>query len=167
MAEIQMTGLTTGIDTAAIVDALMEVESQRLYAHEADLAEEEAVQGLLNELEGLVDTLQDSLGELSDAEDLRSFSTTSSDEDVLTFDASEDAYEGNHTVEINQLANAERWVHDTGVEYAEEYVGAGTFIYSYNNEESVITTTAETTLDDLVGLINNDGNNPGVTASLL
>jgi len=53
------------------------------------------------------------------------------------------------------------------MEYPEDYVGAGTFIYSYNNEESVITTTADTTLEDLVGLINNEANNPGVTASLL
>ncbi|UCC22884.1 MAG: flagellar filament capping protein FliD, partial [Planctomycetota bacterium] len=42
-----------------------------------------------------------------------------------------------------------------------------TFIYSYNHKETAITTTSETTLEDLVGLINNDANNPGVTASML
>ena len=95
---------------------------------------------------------------------------TSSDEDILTAEATNQAYEGNHTVRINQLATADRWVHTTGLEYAEDYVGggtAGTFIYSYNGKEAVITTTATTTLEDLVGLINNDADNPGVTASLL
>lgn len=167
MGEIQFSGLTTGLDTAAIIDALMAIESRRLEAHEANKIEQEDIRDALNELETKVDSLRDALGELADSEDLRSFSTTSSDEDMLTFEALPQAHEGNHTVEINQLANAERWVHNTGVEYAEDYIGAGTFIYSYNNQESIITTTAETTLDDLVGLINNDANNPGVTAGLL
>jgi hypothetical protein len=43
----------------------------------------------------------------------------------------------------------------------------GTFIYSYNGKETIVTTTGTTTLEDLVGLINNDANNPGITASLL
>ena len=86
---------------------------------------------------------------------------------MLTAEASYNAFEGNHTVVINQLANAERWVHTNGLEYAEDYVGEGTFIYSYDHQETVLTTTPTTTLEDLVGLINNDANNPGVTASLL
>ena len=68
---------------------------------------------------------------------------------------------------VNQLATADRWVHTTGFDYAEDYVGAGNFIYSYNGEEAVVTTTATTTLEELVGLINNDADNPGVSASLL
>ena len=95
------------------------------------------------------------------------FSISSSDTDKLTADATNEAFEGNHNVVVNQLATSERWVHSTGKEYAEDYVGAGTFIYSYNNTETTITTTATTTLSDMVGLINNDANNPGVTASLL
>ncbi len=70
-------------------------------------------------------------------------------------------------MEVNQLASPERWVLTTGKESADDTVGAGTFIYSYNHQETAITTTADTTLNDLVGLINNDANNPGVTADLL
>lgn len=167
MGEIQFTGLSTGLDTAAIVKALMAIESRRLEAHEAKKIGQEEIRDALSELGGKIDTLQEAVKDLSDSSKLRSYSTTSSDEDVLTFEAMANAYEGNHSVEINQLANAERWVHNTGVEYVEDYVGAGTFIYSYNNQEAIITTTAQTTLDDLVGLINNDADNPGVTASLL
>ena len=104
---------------------------------------------------------------LSDADELRAFTTTSSDTDKLTAEASYNAFEGNHTVAINQLATAERWFHSTGKEHAEDYVDEGTFIYSYNHKEAIITTTTTTTLQDLVGLINNDPDNPGVTASLL
>jgi len=111
--------------------------------------------------------LRSSIRALSDADELRAFNVASSDSDILTAEASYNAFEGNHTVVVNQLASAERWVHTAGLEYAEDYVGAGTFIYSYNHEETTITTTSETTLEDLVGLINNDANNPGVTAGLL
>ncbi|MHC4155131.1 MAG: flagellar filament capping protein FliD, partial [Planctomycetota bacterium] len=104
---------------------------------------------------------------LSDADELRAFSAASSDSDKVTAEATFSAYEGNHTVVVNQLATAERWVHTTGLEYLEDYVGEGTFIYSYNHQEVAITTTATTTLEDLVGMINNDADNPGVTASLL
>ena len=167
MPDIQLTGISTGIDTSAIVQQLMAVESRRLNSYEADLAEEEEVRNALNTLETNLETLQSAVEALSDASRLRAYETTSSDEDILTAEASDKAFEGNHTVVIDQLANSERWVHSSGMEYPEDYVGAGTFIYSYNNEESVITTTADTTLEDLVGLINNEANNPGVTASLL
>jgi flagellar capping protein FliD len=84
----------------------------------------------------------------------------------MTASANSNAFEGNHSIQIKQLATTDRWVHD-GFEFKEDLVGAGTFIYSYNNEETSVTTTASTTLEDLVGLINNDSDNPGVNASLL
>jgi len=167
MADIQLTGISTGIDTSAIVKQLMALESRRLNSYEADLAEQEEVRDALDTLQTDLETLQSAVEVLSDAGKLRAYETTSSDEDILTAEASDKAYEANHTVVIDQLANPERWVHSSGMEYAEDYVGAGTFIYSYNNEESVVTTTEDTTLEDLVGLINNDANNPGATASLL
>ena len=40
-------------------------------------------------------------------------------------------------------------------------------IYSYNHKETTITTTETTTLQEMMDLINNDANNPGVTAGLL
>jgi len=167
MGEIQFTGLSTGIDTASIVEQLMQIESRRLYKYQADLIAEEEVRSALNTLNTNLEDLQNAVEALSDADALRSFETTSSDGDVLTAEASDKAFEANHTVVIDQLANPERWVHNTGLEYAEDYVGAGTFIYAYNGQETVITTTAETTLEDLVGLINNDADNPGISASLL
>lgn len=46
-------------------------------------------------------------------------------------------------------------------------VGAGKFVYSYNGTTRTVTTTSSTTLGQLRDLINNDGGNPGVSASLL
>lgn len=167
MGEIRLPGLSTGIDTNKLIEQLMAVEREQLNMYEDRKTKLEDQQDALTELEGKMSTLKSTLGEISDARKLRSFSTASSDTDTLTAEASYSAFEGNHSVQINQLANAERWVHTQGLEYSEDRVGAGTFIYSYNNKETTITTTAQTTLQDLVGLINNDADNPGVTASLL
>jgi len=167
MSTLRLPGLLTGIDTSTLISQLMAVQRRTLNMYQQRISLWEERKSALSSVETKLSTLRSSLRALSDADELRAFSTASSDTDILTAEASYNAFEGNHTVVINQLANAERWVHTNGLEYAEDYVGAGTFIYSYNHQETIITTTDETTLEDLVGLINNDANNPGVTASLL
>ena len=167
MATLRLPGLLTGIDTTTLISQLMAVQRRTLNTYEERISLWEQRQTALSTLESKLSTLRSSIRALSDADELRAFNVASSDSDILTAEASYNAFEGNHTVIINRLATAERSVHTNGLEYAEDYVGAGTFIYSYNHKETVLTTTSETTLEDFAGLINNDANNPGVTASLL
>ena len=167
MGEIRLPGLFTGIDTGALVSQLMMLERRTLEAYQSRQESWNDRKNALSSVQSMLDSLRIAAKALSDSDALRAYSTASSDTDILTAEASYNAFEGNHTVVVNQLANAERWVHTVGLEYAESLVGAGTFIYSYNHQESIITTTANTTLEDLVGLINNDADNPGVTANLL
>ena len=167
MSTLRLPGLLTGIDTAKLIEQMMAIDRRSLNVYEERKSMWEERQEALSTLETKLINLRNSVRALSNADALRSFSIASSDTDKLTADASNNAFEGNHNVVINQLATSERWVHTNGKEYAEDYVGAGTFIYSYNNKETTMTTTATTTLTGLVGLINNDANNPGVTASLL
>jgi flagellar capping protein FliD len=167
MSTIRLPGLTTGIDTNNLITQLMAVERRALNRYEQHQSKWEDKKEALGTLETKLSNFRSSVRALSDADELRAFSSTSSDPDKVTADASYNAYEGNHTVVVNQLASTERWVHTAGIEYFEDYVGTGTFIYSYDHQETMITTTATTTLEDLAGLINNDANNPGVTASLL
>jgi flagellar hook-associated protein 2 len=169
MSTITFPGLSTGIDTNTIIAQLMAVEKQTMTLYQTRQATWQTKQGDLNTLETKLSTLKTSVADLSNSDQLRSFSATTSDKDkdIVTADASYNAYEGNHSVVVNRLATADRWVHTAGFEYAEDSVGAGTFIYSYNHKETAVTTTGDTTLQDLADLINNDANNPGVTASLL
>jgi len=167
MSTIQLPGLLTGIDTSSIIAQLMAIQRRTLNMYEGRKSTWDERKDALSTLETKLDALRSCVRTLSDANELRAFTTASSDTDKLTAEASYNAFEGNHTVVINQLANAERWVHTAGLEYAEDYVGAGTFIYSYNHQETTLTTTATTTLEELAALINNDANNPGVTAGLL
>ena len=167
MSTLRLPGLQTGIDTNALIEQLMVIERRTLNTIETRKNLWQDRKEALSNLEGKLKSLRTQVRSLSDADVLKAFNVTTSDEDILTASATNEAFEGNHTVVINQLATAERSIHTAGLEYKEDLVGAGTFIYSYNHQESTITTTAATTLQDFVGLINNDANNPGVTASLL
>jgi len=169
MGQLRLPGLATGIDTGTLVQQLMMIESQRLnsYQNEKKIYEQET--SLINDLRTQVTQLNTAVSVLSDADNLNAFKTTTSDDDILTIQASSDASPGSHSIEIDQLATSETWIQETSTfDYTTDYVGGGDFIYTYNHQQRVITAIAdETTLEDFVNLINNDENNPGVTAGLL
>ncbi len=169
MSTFQLPGLATGIDTSKMVQQLMIIESRRLARYQVTKNDYDAVTKAFDLLRTKINALKTAAGYISDSDELNYFNITSSDTTVLTASATAQASEGSHSVRVSQLATGETWIQDTSTfDFKTSYVGAGTFIYSYNYQEVVVQTTAETTLEDLVGLINNDRtNNPGVTASLL
>jgi flagellar capping protein FliD len=169
MGELRLPGLATGIDTSALIQQLMAVERQRLNSYQVDKQTYEQESSLLEDLRRKINELNTAVSALSSAEDLNIFKTSTSDKDVLSISASSDANPGSHSVEINQLATSDAWIQDASTfDYKTDYVGGGTFIYSYNDQERTITAVAnETTLEDFVNMINIDEDNPGVTASLL
>ncbi len=169
MAEIQMSGIATGIDTSTIVKQLINVESRKQASLELQQMKYEAEQTALSGMKSAVGALISKATALSDADNLVTFGVTSGDTDKVTLTATDDANPGSHSIEIDQLATGETWIQDVSTfDYKTDYVGTGSFIYSYNHQEVTITTEAdETTLEDLVNLINNGQSNPGVTASLL
>ncbi|MHC4075860.1 MAG: flagellar filament capping protein FliD [Planctomycetota bacterium] len=169
MGELRFPGLVTGIDTAALIKQLMIINSRRLATYQVQKTEYEAQNTALDGLRTKISALESAASALSDADDLDIMNATTSNSSVLSLSASSDAAEGSHSILINQLATTETWIQDTSsFDYETDYVGAGTFIYSYNYQQIEIPTVAdETTLEDLVGLINEDEENPGVSASLL
>ena len=145
MATLRLPGLQTGIDTSSLIQQLMAIERRTINTWESRKSLWQERQTALDTLESKLSNLRSSVRALSDAKELLSFSASTSDDEKVTAEATNNAFEGSHTVVVNQLANAERWVHSTGLEYAEDYVSPGTtstFIYSYNYKETSITTTA-------------------------
>ncbi|MCF7972299.1 MAG: flagellar filament capping protein FliD [Phycisphaerae bacterium] len=169
MADIQMSGIATGIDTSTIVQQLITVEGRKKANLQVQKMAFETQQTALSGVETTLGSLVSSAGALSNADTLVAFSVNSSDTDKVTLTAAEDANPGSHSIEVDQLATGETWIQDVSTfDHKTDYVGEGSFIYSYNNQEVTITTAAnETTLQDFVNLINNGQSNPGVTASLL
>ncbi len=169
MADIQMSGIATGIDTNSIVSQLITVEGRKKATLQVQQMELEAQDAALKKLKTSSSSLTSAAAALSDVDNLVAFTVTSGDTDKVTLTATEDANPGSHSIEVDQLATGETWIQDVSpFDYKTDYVGEGSFLYSYNNQEVTITTAAnETTLQDFVNLINNGQSNPGVTASLL
>lgn len=169
MGELRFSGLTSGIDTAALVEQLMNVESRRLATYKVSKMNFEDQTTALDQLRSMIVALKTAAVDLSDINNMQIYAANSSNKDILNVTASSQANAGSHSVAVNQLATAETWIQNTATfNYKTDYVGGGDFIYTYHNQQRIITAVEnETTLQDLVNLINNDEDNPGVTASLL
>ncbi len=169
MGQLRLPGLATGIDTASLIKQLMAINTRRLANYQVQKVEYEARTTLLGELRGKVASLDSAVNAIFDSSNMEAFKASTSNGNVLGVAATEDAGEGSHSVLINQLATSDTWILDTSIfDYETDFVGEGSFVYTYNHQQRVINTTAdETTLEDLVNLINDDTENPGVTASLL
>ena len=159
-------GLSSGIDSDAIIESLMVINRIPLNRLQLRKAEWQAKASAVTDLESRMNSLKSLVEQLSDTSNLRSVTGTSSDTDVLGAFASQGADEATYEVEINQLARAEREVHD-GVATLETVLGAGNFVYTYNGVTRTVQTAADATLADLRDLINDDTGNPGVTAYIL
>lgn len=169
MGELRLSGLSTGIDTTSLVQQLMEIERRRLNTYNYQVQEAQQKKDAVGELSSVLSKFKSKAKALSDSSQLKSFETKTSDSDTISASANNEAIEGSHSIQVKQLATSERWVHD-GFKYkTSEVVGAagGTFIINYNNQDLVLTLAANSTLEDLVGLINNDPDNPGIDASIL
>lgn len=87
---------------------------------------------------------------------------------VLTASVSSGATPATTTVTVGRLAKQNSW-QSSGVATANTAVGTGTgsFAYTVNGKTSSVAVSASTTLQQLSDAINNDANNPGVTASVM
>jgi len=163
---ISFTGLGSGIDFDQIISRLLTLERTKMRRLESRKEQYENRNEAIGRIETAVSDLLTAVKAISSRSTLLEHSASSSDEDVLTATATAEATDTSYSIEVNQLASAEREVH-AGLATKETLVGEGTFSYTYAGTTVSVETTAETTLEDLVDIINNDGANPGVTASLL
>ncbi|MBE3069628.1 MAG: flagellar filament capping protein FliD [Planctomycetes bacterium] len=166
MSTIALPGLLTGIDTQALVQQLVSAARRPVTQLQARQGRWEARQDAIEALKTRLDAFKDTVADIRHISDLQAYHATSNDESTLTVAATSGASEGAHDIAINQLAAAEREVH-AGVATADTLVGIGVLAYVYEGQTRTVQTTAETTLEGLRDLINNDGGNPGVSASIL
>ena len=168
---ITFTGLGSNIDTNSMITQLVKAESGQLNQlttwRDQWTAKISALQTLNSKLTDLRTTIQamDTLAGFQDK------TTTISDESVLSATTSAAAVIGNHQVLVNRLAQNEVQVH-LGLAGADTVVNdSGTsqvFAFSYAGGDPVsIQVPNGTTLSGLAQLINANGANQGVTATVL
>ncbi len=163
---LALPGVFSQIDTTALIEATLQAEAVPLNGLTDRQAVYEKKKQAITDLQTRFGQLFSALGGLDEASALRSVSASSSDKSIVSVSSGAGATEGLHTVEVNRLASAERRVH-AGLAEKTTVVGEGTFTYEYDGVQRTLLTSAETTLEDLVSMINNDADNPGVNASLL
>ena len=93
---------------------------------------------------------------------------SSSQESVLTATVSSGASVGISTITVTRMAKQNSW-QSSGVASADTVVasGSGSFAYTVAGVQSSVTVSASTTLQQLSDAINDDADNPGVTASVM
>ncbi|HEX7344314.1 MAG TPA: flagellar filament capping protein FliD [bacterium] len=166
----QVTGLASGIQWQQTIEMIMQIESQPMVALEQRKEDYQAKLAAWQNINSKLLALKTTMDQMNELDEILSKAAESSDETVLTATASSSAATGSYAILVNQLALNDKWTDDTGVADMNETEltsTAATFTYSYGGDEVIVEVPAGTTLVELVQIINNDVNNPGVTASIL
>jgi len=168
---VTFTGLGSGIDSASIIEKLVEVESRQINRLTAWKEEWTAKIAALQELNNKMSALRSLAGGMNTSSKFQTKSAMVSNTQVLTATAGSGASSGTHQILINQLAQNEVEVHQ-GLAGADTVVNSSgvsqVFAFNYAGGSSVsITVPDGTTLSGLADLINKSAANPGVTAMVL
>ncbi|MFA6132714.1 MAG: flagellar filament capping protein FliD [Phycisphaerae bacterium] len=161
-----MSGVFSTIDTDTLVSAAITKASGPLNMLKSSQSLWELKQTALEAIKSSFSTLQTAANELRSASNIRAVAASSSN-DSIDVSATSTAVAGIHQLVVNQLANSERQVHAGVADSTAALGAAGQFVYTYGTETRTLQTTDTTTLEDLRDLINEDGANPGVSASIL
>jgi len=112
MAGITIAGLGSGLDSNAIIQALLSVERIPNDQMESRKASEQKKIDLIGTFRGLVDTLRTKSFNLSTYSGLNSFKVSASIDNIANFSASGSAQAGTHTIDVQSLATTDRWAFD-------------------------------------------------------
>lgn len=104
---ISFGGLASGLDTQAIISALLAVERRPLLQLEQTKKDLQKQKSLFGELDGLLDKINDATRKLKTTSDFLQMKTASSDEALVTASASSSATPGTYSVKVEQLATSQ------------------------------------------------------------
>ncbi len=166
---ISFGGLASGLDTNAIIKAMMDVERVPIKILQARQGTEQAKLDLVGTFKDLVKGLQEKADKLRSAEGFYAFTVSSSDESVAAFTAAEGAEAGSHTLEVVSLAQADRWAFDGVLDASTDLAtadGQSLDFTANGTSYSIAVTAASSSLSDIASQIN-DLAGDDVTASVV
>lgn len=105
-AGISFGGLASGLDTQAIISALVAVEQRPITQLETKKTALGKQKSLFGDLKGLLDKLSSAAKSLKTKSDFLTMKAASDNEDVITASASSSATPGTHTISVVKLAQA-------------------------------------------------------------
>ncbi len=154
---ISIAGISSGLNTTAIIDALLGVETRAI--KQPLLDRKSTLQSKLSALssfETRLNTLKSKAAELDRLSEILAYSATPSNENALTATADGTAVEGTHTITITSTAKAESDAQQTGYEDPDTTtVGTGTLTINYAGTVYNITiNSGNNTLNGVANAIN-------------
>jgi len=178
---LRLSGLASGIDSSALIDAMMRVERQPVFRSEQRKAEFENQRDLFMELgkrltslrdaAGAIDNLNSGLSGASGSEEFLAYAAASSDEGVLTATASTSATLGTTEVTVEALASNARHVSSPFASESATIATAGDTLELTRDGAAFLSITVQSSganIHDLRDLINSDpANDDEVRASVL
>ncbi|MEW6386030.1 MAG: flagellar filament capping protein FliD [Thermodesulfobacteriota bacterium] len=168
---ISFSGLGSDLDSASIIEALVEAESVQMQRMETWKAEWTAKITALQTLNTKMTDFKSTVAAMDTAAKFQAKTASSSDTTVVTASAASTAAAGSHQVLVGQLAQNAMEAH-RGLSASTTVINnsgsSKVFAFSYAGGATVsIAVPDQATLSDLATAINNSGANPGVTASVL
>lgn len=149
-------GLATGIDSAALIESLVQIERapiRRLENKQLDIG---SISKRLGAISGRVSDLQDIAEKLADPDAILVSRASSVDESLVKVSAQDGASQGTFDIEVTQLARAERTYSDTFADTTSTGLfGTGTVSITVGSDTAVdITVDASSTLQTVADAIN-------------
>jgi flagellar hook-associated protein 2 len=169
---ISFGGLGSGLDTNAIISALLQVEQIPIQKLQSEKSLNSSKLSLIGTLEGHVEKLQEAADKLSELKGFLAYSVTSSDESVATFTLTGDeAATGGHSLEVLSLASADRYTWETTAVTTDPDadLGGGNIHFTYGDttyDVAIGSGTAESSLNAIAAAIN-DAAGDDVSASVI
>ena len=171
MPGISAAGIGSGLDVNSIVSQLMALERQPLQRLQFKQEQLETQISAYGQLNSAVSSFQEAMDKLSSLSALKVFSTSSSNEDVVSLTASSGADLGNFGVEVVRLAEQHKMSSTEFLDTTTFGGGAGDSVSIQIGVDVADTITVDlstaSTLSDIRDAINNDVANPGVQATII
>ncbi|MGC9457325.1 MAG: flagellar filament capping protein FliD [Halothiobacillaceae bacterium] len=168
---ITATGMNTGLDINGIVRAIVDAErtpamgalDRRESANKSEIS-------ALGKLKSALSDFQTAVSDLSNPSFFNTRSATSSDESIFTASAGSAAVNGNYSIEVKQLAQAQKMATDPAAGFAsgDDVVGSGSLTIDLGGDAFTINVDgSNNTLAGIRDAINNAADNTGVSASIV
>lgn len=164
---ITFSGLASGLDTQAIIDAILAVEGRSQRALEVRKSDEQKKLTLLGTFEGLVNKLRDKARDLQKAGNFFAHKLSVGQEGVANFTLGGEAQAGAHTLLVTSLASADRYAFDGVADPDTTALGAGNISFDYDGTTySVDVVSGFDSLNNVAAAINTAADGK-VTASVV
>ncbi|MFP4521709.1 MAG: flagellar filament capping protein FliD [Fibrobacterota bacterium] len=168
---ISLGGLASGLDTNSIIDKLVSLENNRVLMAESRKDKISVQLDSYSKFKSRLGDFQDVAAELRDADSFNIYSSSSSDEDILTLEGTTDAQVGSYDIKVYQKGSSEKIASNVYGSKTTALGLSGTFEVNKEEDADVsgpvqIEITADDSLKSIAEKINS-AEDIGITASIL